>query len=72
MSDDPIQKEIEANEARARDADEVGVDEDHLNDQEEPGNLFTDMVDTLFHPEEADDQAPGDTDHEYDDNTKST
>ena len=70
MTDDSIQKEIEANQARKRDTEDVGLDEDALRDQQpEGGNLLTDLVDTLFHPEEnAEGVDP--QDHEFDDNTK--
>lgn len=72
MTDDEVQKEIEENQARKRDTEDVGLEEDYIEDRDEGGNVFTDLVDTVFHPDKADDKAPGDMDHEYDDNTKSS
>ena len=65
MSDD-VQREIEANERRARDKEDVGVDENVLNDGDEDGNVVTNLIDSVFHPEE---NAPDEDAHEYDDNT---
>ena len=69
MTDDDVQREIEANERRARDKDEVGLDENVLNDRDEDENVVTDLIDSVFHPE---DDSPDEEAHEYDDNTKKT
>jgi hypothetical protein len=71
MSDDPVQREIEANQARKRDTEDVGLDEDYIQDRDGEGNLVTDLVDTLFNPDEANSGNDG-QDREYEDNTKST
>jgi hypothetical protein len=71
MSDDPIQKEIEENQARKRDTEDVGLDEDHIQDRDGDGNFVTDIVDDIFNPEDAAD-GTDEMSHEYDDNTKST
>jgi hypothetical protein len=70
MTDDSVQREIEKNQARKRDTEDVGLDEDSLRDQQpEDGNLLTDLVDTLFNPEDnAEGRDP--QDHEFDDDTK--
>lgn len=68
MTDDSVQREIEANQRRARDEEDVGIDENVLNEEEQEGTIFTDLVDDLFNPE---DSAPDEEAHEYDDNTKS-
>ena len=71
MSDDPIQKEIEANQARKRDTEDVGLDEDTLQERDGDGNFVTDIVDDLFNPEDSA-ESTDELSHEYDDNTKST
>lgn len=70
MSDDPIQREIEQNQARKRDTEDVGLEENVLQDRDQDGNLVTDLVDTVFHPEDAA-EGRDEMEHEYDDNTKS-
>lgn len=70
MADDSVQREIEKNQARKRDTEDVGLDEDSLREQQpEEGNLLTDLVDTLFNPEDNARGVDG-QDHEFDDNTK--
>ncbi len=69
MNDDDVQKEIEANERRARDNEDVGLDEDYINERDERGNFVTDATDAIFNP---DDEGPDEMAHEYDDNTKSS
>lgn len=69
MQDDDVQKEIEANQRRARDEQDVGLDEDYINDREQDDNFVTDAADTLFNP---DDDGPDEQAHEFDDNTKSS
>lgn len=71
MTDDSIQKEIEANEARKRDTEDVGLDEDYINDREGQDLLIEDLVETIFHPDKADPGNDG-QEREYEDNTKST
>jgi hypothetical protein len=66
MTDDDVQREVEANERRARDTEEVGVDENVLNEEDGDGNIVSNFIDSVFHPDE---DTPGDEDHEYDDNT---
>lgn len=68
MSDDPIQREIEANEARARDTEDVGIDENVLANRDQEGTVFEELTETALGD---DDDEPGEADHEYDDNTKS-
>ena len=68
MTDDDIQKEIEANERRAREKQDVGLDEDYINDRDQEDNFVTDAADALFNP---DDEKPDEKAHEFDDNTKS-
>lgn len=67
--DDDIQKEIEANERRARDPEDVGLDEDYLNERDEGDTFAGDAADSLFNP---DDNGPDERAHEFDDNTKSS
>jgi len=67
MTDDSIEKEIEANQRRARDEEDVGLDENVLNREEGGGNFITDLADSIFNP---DDNAPDEEAHEYDDNTE--
>lgn len=69
MTDDEIQKEIEANERRARDPQDVGLDEDYINERDENGNFVTEATDAILNP---DDEGPDERAHEYDDNTKSS
>lgn len=69
MTDDDVQKEIEANERRARDSEDVGLDEDYINERDERDNFVTDATDALFNPDE---EGPDEMAHEYDDNTKSS
>ena len=69
MHDDDVQKEIEANERRARDQRDVGLDEDYINQRDQDENFVTDAADTLFNP---DDDGPDEREHEFDDNTKSS
>jgi hypothetical protein len=65
MSDRDVQREIEANERRARDEEDVGVDEDVLReDENRDQGIFTRLFDV-----DDDDRAK---DAEFDDNTKST
>lgn len=48
MSDRDVQREIEANERRARDEEDVGVEEDVLLDEENrdaDGGLLSDLLD---------------------------
>jgi hypothetical protein len=69
IMDDDIQKEIEANQARARDKRDVGLDENYIQDREQGDNFVTDAADAIFNP---DDEKPDEREHEFDDNTKST
>jgi hypothetical protein len=70
MSDDPVQKEIEANEARKRDTDDVGLDENALRQRDgDDDTLVGGLIDTAMHPLDDEDDERG---HEYDDNTKSS
>lgn len=69
MTDKDVQREIEANERRARDEQDVGLDEDYVENRDQEGNFITDAADTIFNP---DDDSPDEREHEFDDNTKST
>ncbi|HVL23685.1 MAG TPA: hypothetical protein VM450_06350 [Thermomicrobiales bacterium] len=65
MSDRDVQREIEANERRARDEEDVGVDEDVLReDDNSDRGIFTRLLDV-----DADDP---NQEAEFDDNTKTT
>ena len=66
--DDDVQKEIEANERRARDTEDVGLDEDYITQRDEGDTFVEDAVDTLFNP---DADGPDERAHEFEDNTKS-
>jgi hypothetical protein len=69
MSDDPVQKEIEANQARKRDPEDVGIEENVLVERDQEGTVLGNMTDDVFG---GDDDTPDEADHEYSDNTKST
>lgn len=71
MSDDPVQREIEKNQARNRDTQDVGLDEDYVNNRDQQDILIEDLVETVFNPDKADDGNDG-LDREYDDNTKTS
>ncbi len=69
MTDD-VQREIEANEARARDTEDVGLDEDFVNARDSDDDTFLEnAIDSIF---DRDNDAPDEQSHEYDDNTKTT
>lgn len=67
--DDDVQREIEANERRARDTEDVGLDEDYITQRDEGDTFVEDAADTIFNP---DDDGPDERAHEFDDNTKSS
>lgn len=69
MTDKDVQREIEANERRARDQQDVGLDEDYVENRDQEGNFITDAADAIFNP---DDEHPDEREHEFDDNTKSS
>lgn len=69
MSDDSVQKEIEANEARVRDTEDVGVDENVVQQRDQEGTIFEDLTEDVLGD---DDNVADEKAHEYDDNTKST
>lgn len=69
MTDDDVQREIEANERRVRDREDVDLDEDYINERDENENFVTEATDAIFNP---DDEGPDERAHEYDDNTKSS
>jgi hypothetical protein len=71
MSDDPVQKEIEANEARKRDTDDVGLDENALRQRDgDDDTLVGGLIDTALHPVDDEDD---ERDHEFrNDKTRST
>lgn len=68
MTDDSVQREIEANQARKRDTEDVGLEEDVIVDRNLEGTIFDDLKERIF----GDDDAPAEDSHEYRDNTKST
>jgi hypothetical protein len=68
MTDDSVQREIEANQARKRDTEDVGLDEDVIVERDQEGTIFDDLRESVF----GDDDAPAEDNHEYRDNTKST
>lgn len=47
MTDGDVQREIEENQRRARDKQNVGLEEDVLRQNEEPGNIVDDLVDSI-------------------------
>lgn len=67
MSDDPVQREIEENQARARDTEDVGMEENVLVDRDQEGTIFDDLTDNIL----GDDEPLDEQGHEYSDNTKS-
>lgn len=67
MTDKDIQREIEENQRRARDEDEVGLEEDVLEqDRQDNTTIIDDLGDAIFG--DKDDSRQQDV--EYDDNTK--
>lgn len=47
MSDRDVQREIEANERRARDEEDVGLEEDSLRDGDSDGTFLDNLADGL-------------------------
>lgn len=68
VADDSVQREIEANQSRKRDTEDVGLEEDVIVDRNQEGTIFDDLKERIF----GDDDAPAEDSHEYRDNTKST
>lgn len=48
MSDQDVQREIEENERRARDEQDVGVDEDILRQDDGDGSIIDDLGDAIL------------------------
>jgi len=63
MSDRDVQREIEANERRARDEEDVGVEEDVLVQEENSGGLLSDLFDV-------EDEGDRTREEEFSDNTR--
>ena len=48
MTDDSVQREIEANQARKRDTEDVGLEEDVIVDRDQEGTIFDDLKERIF------------------------
>ena len=67
MSDRDVQREIEENQRRARDEQDVGLDEDVLRENDDSGGFLDDVLDSI--PGIGDDDSEK-RDVEYNDNTR--
>lgn len=56
MSDRDVQREIEANERRARDEQDVGMEEDVLQDKESDGSFVDNLAGGLLNPDDGSEQ----------------
>jgi hypothetical protein len=67
MSDRDVQREIEENQRRARDEQDVGLEEDVLRDNDDGGGFFDNVLDSI--PGLGDDDSEK-RDVEYNDNNR--
>jgi hypothetical protein len=68
MTDRDVQREIEENQRRARDEQDVGLEEDVLRQDDDDGTFLDDALDAI--PGIGDDDASRKREVEHDDNNK--